>query len=111
MRLIDADTLRAEWLEAVGEYTANEILGSIDDIPTASHEMTAVEYFKEKARMKAILLEECKKRVQCREPNCRICQWSYRDRVPDSNFERENPQQAVSIVEQWAREHPERSEE
>lgn len=74
--------------------------------------MSAVEYFKEKARMKATLLEECKKRVQCREPNCHICQWSYRDRVPDGNFERESPQQAIFIVEKWAQEHPEeRSEE
>jgi hypothetical protein len=79
----------------------------VERLPPVPHEMTAGEYFKEKARMKATLLEECQKRLQCREPSCRICQWSYRDRVPDGNLERENPQQAVAIVEEWAQKHPE----
>lgn len=90
----------------------NTIKRVFDALKAVPQEMSAREFLKEKARMKATLLEECKKRVQCREPSCRICQWSYRDRVPDGNFERENPQQAISIVEAWAREHPEeRSEE
>lgn len=34
-RYIDVDKLREEWLGCLGEYTANEILNSIDDQPTA----------------------------------------------------------------------------
>ena len=82
----------------------------IESIPPVKQPMSAVEYFKEKARMKATLLEECKKRVQCREPNCHRCQWSYRDRVPSGNFEREFPNEAVAIVEEWAKGHPEANE-
>lgn len=94
MRLIDADALRAEWLEAVGEYTANEILGSIDDIPTVPHEMSAREYLHTTRRM-CIYYEAC---ILC--PAFGIACGKLD--VEDSAIE-----QAVAIVEKWAQEHPE----
>lgn len=66
-------------------------------------EMTAVEYFKEKARM-----------VRANEHgyctlSCIDCPL-YSENNPTgescSNFERLHPEEAVSIVEKWSKEHP-----
>ncbi len=105
MRLIDADALRAEWLRAVGEYTANEILGSIDDMPTIPQEMSAREYVRERDRMCAhhnAFCDDCPVLPERMEGekvlhNCPI--WTMRDH-----------EKAVAIVEKWAQEHPEGGE-
>ena len=71
----------------------------IDCIPPIPHEMTAVEYAHHHGRM-------CSKaHIFCN--NCPIYSANY-DCV---EFERDYPEEAVAIVEKWAKEHPERSEE
>lgn len=101
MRLIDADELRAEWLGAVGEYTAHEILGSIDDMPIIPQEMSVVEFFAEYRRM-------CEYIGRC--ATCPIMEIAVVPRMPCRYLAYEYPDKAAAIVEKWAREHPERSD-
>lgn len=51
MRLIDADKLTEEWLDAENEpvYCANDVLSSIDEQPTAYDVDSLIEMFEEHA--------------------------------------------------------------
>lgn len=102
MRLIDADILRDEWLGAIGEYTANEILNSIDDIPTVPQEMSAREFAKQMLRSER----------WCIGKYCRECKYSELCRKVGENRTKEFtiPTAAdayVKLIKQWAAEHPE----
>ena len=71
----------------------------INRISPVPHEMSAVEYHLIKRRM-------CK--------NCPVCplnEAAINLFIDCKRFEREFPNEAVTIVEKWAREHPERSGE
>lgn len=64
--------------------------------------MDAVEYFKEKARMAQNCGVDCK---SCALPN-------YENGANSSckNFEYENPERAVEIVENWSKAHPQKTQ-
>ena len=77
-----------------------DVLDAISDIPAVPHEMSAKEYHLIKRRM-------CK--------NCPVCplnEAAINLFIDCKRFEREYPEKAVALVENWAKEHPEeRSEE
>jgi len=94
MRLIDADALREEWADCLGEYTGSEIMNSIDDAPTVEQPMTAREYGETLMKICASHKGRCYK---CELGENKPCA------IPD--------ERTIPIVEKWAKEHPERSEE
>lgn len=76
-----------------------------EDIPAVPHEMSTREYLAAEQRM--CFDENVGKR------NCLTCPLSSRinpARIDCGDYKRENPEEAVAIVEKWAREHPEKPE-
>ncbi len=61
-------------------------------------EMTALEYFKEKASM----TNNCE--IAC--PDCMLSIWNNGTRGSCRYFEYRHPEQAIAIVQKWAQEHP-----
>lgn len=96
MRLINADALRAEWVDTVGEYTGREVVNSIDDMPTVTLEMSAVEY--ERARGRFVRWCDLRK--------CEWCEWKLNCRDL-SELSSLSPEERVEFFMKWAKENPE----
>lgn len=61
-------------------------------------EMTALEYFEEKARMTEGCSMACAK--------CLLANYNNGDECSCILYEQEHPKQAIAIVQKWAQEHP-----
>ena len=61
-------------------------------------EMTAVEYFREKARMTKRCAEPCAK--------CLLANYNNGDECSCILFEQKHTDQAIAIVQKWSQEHP-----
>lgn len=103
---------RGDVLAMAAEYECedyNDMAVSVDDIneiPAIEQPMSAVEYLKAEQRM--CFDENVGKR------NCLSCPLSSRINpagIYCGDYSRGYPEKTVAIVEKWAQEHPERSEE
>jgi len=94
----------ADWLETEDGEILVVDMDDVDDILAAPHEMSAVEYLKVRERMASELAELCS------ECHCEGKCWSCSYHTPDTEDEMKHPDRSVALVEKWAREHPERSE-
>lgn len=79
-----------------------DVLDAISDIPAVPHEMTAREYLMVRTRMcyKYESCEGCPLNIINEKYNC-LC----------FSVESQSQEEAVAIVEEWAREHPEKRSE
>lgn len=103
--LVKRVDLKKQVLEYVRTHivpTVTGVLALIDDAPAVPREMSAVEYLR---TMRSI----------CEDGrNCGKCPLSYNNNGAGINcqdYAAYHPEEAVAIVEAWAKEHPERSEE